>query len=106
MIGVMAPAPGHSAGVALLSIDGTPPKAFRVGDAVDTGVILQSLSQRTVRFGPQDGSDLLSVDLPGLPPAETGSLPPPSGITQDSGQDMSASSGQSAEEFTDARPAD
>ena len=82
VLGVMAPAPGQSAGVALLSIDGQPPKAIRVGALVDADMVLQSLSQRSARIGPQDGSNFLSIDLPGLPAAATGTLPPPSGVTQ------------------------
>lgn len=82
VIGVMAPAPGQSAGVALLSIDGKPPKAIRVGGLVDGEMVLQDLSQRSARIGPQDGSNFLTIDLPGLPPPATGTLPPPSGVTQ------------------------
>lgn len=82
VIGVMAPAPGQSAGVALLSVDGKPPKAIRVGGLVDGEMVLQDLSQRSARIGPQDGSNFLTIDLPGLPPPATGTLPPPSGVTQ------------------------
>lgn len=82
VIGVMAPAPGQSAGVALLSIDGKPPKAIRVGGQVDGEMVLQDLSQRSARIGPQDGANFLTIDLPGLPPAATGTLPAPSGVTQ------------------------
>lgn len=82
VIGVMAPAPGQSAGVALLSIDGKPPKAIRVGGLVDGEMVLQDLSQRSARIGPQDGANFLTIDLPGLPPAATGTLPEPSGVTQ------------------------
>jgi general secretion pathway protein C len=82
VIGVMAPAPGQTAGVALLSIDGKPPKAYRVGAIVDGEMVLQGLSQRSAQIGPQDGSAFLNVDLPGLPPPATGSLPPPTGVTQ------------------------
>lgn len=110
VIGVMAPAPGHSQGVALLSIDGAPPKAFRVGDVVDTGIVLQSLSQLSARFGPKDGTDLLAIDLPGLPAPTTGSLPPPSGITQESGRNMSTQTSQPIADYNEAeamgRPAE
>ena len=82
VIGVMAPAPGQTAGVALLSIDGKPPKAYRVGAVVDGEMVLQGLSQRSAQIGPQDGSAFLTVNLPGLPPPATGSLPPPTGVTQ------------------------
>jgi len=82
VLGVMAPTPGQSAGVALLSLDGKPPKAIRVGGLVDGEMVLQGLSQRSARIGPQDGSDFLSIDLPGLPPPATGSLPPPTGVTR------------------------
>src|SRR3989344_5976761 len=94
VIGVMAPAPGQSAGVALLSIDGKPPKAIRVGGVVDGDMVLQDISQRSARIGPPDGANFLTIDLPGLPPAATGTLPPPSGVTQTSppGQGMPAGS--------------
>lgn len=82
VLGVMAPAPGQSAGVALLSIDGKPPRAIRVGGVIDGDMVLQDLSQRSARIGPQDGTNFLTIDLPGLPPAATGTLPPPSGVTQ------------------------
>lgn len=82
VIGVMAPSPGQSAGVALLSVDGKPPKAIRVGGVVDGEMVLQDLSQRSARIGPQDGANFLTIDLPGLPPPATGTLPPPSGVTQ------------------------
>lgn len=82
VIGVMAPAPGQHDGVALLSVDGKPPKAYRVGAVIDGEMVLQDLSQRSARIGPQDGAQFLTIDLPGLPPPATGTLPPPSGVTQ------------------------
>jgi general secretion pathway protein C len=66
----------------LLSIDGKPPKAIRVGGVVDGEMVLQDISQRSARIGPQDGANFLTIDLPGLPPAATGTLPAPSGVTQ------------------------
>lgn len=83
LLGVVAPQPGGSQGVALLAIDGKPPRAVRVGGSVDGDLILQSLTQRGAQIGPLDGPAAVSLDLPGLPPPATGALPPPTGVTQE-----------------------
>lgn len=82
LLGVVAPQPGGSQGVALLSIDGKPPRAVRVGGSVDGDMILQSLTQRGASIGPMDGPAAVSLDLPPLPPPATGALPPPTGVTR------------------------
>lgn len=91
LLGVVAPQPGGSQGVALLVIDGKPPRAVRVGGSVDGELVLQSLTQRGAQIGPVDGPAAVSLDLPGLPPPATGALPPPTGVTQEPfGQPMSS----------------
>lgn len=82
LLGVVAPQPGGSQGVALLSIDGKPPRAVRVGGTVDGDMVLQSLTQRGASIGPVDGPVAVSLDLPPLPPPATGALPPPTGVTR------------------------
>ncbi|MEY2690080.1 MAG: ral secretion pathway protein, partial [Pseudomonadota bacterium] len=83
--GVMAPlssrvaspgAKGRAAvlGVALLSTDGKPARAYRVGAAVDGDWVLQAVSQRGAQLGPQGAPVALQLELPALPPAATGSL--------------------------------
>jgi general secretion pathway protein C len=61
-------------GVALLSIDGKPARAFEVGDWVDGDWVLQSVSARQVRLGPVGQAAVTVLDLPALPPPATGIL--------------------------------
>lgn len=80
LIGVVAPREGSQQGVALLSIDGKPPRAVRVGGVVDGDMVLQSLSQRGAQIGPGNGPVALTLELPPLPLPATGTLPPVAGI--------------------------
>lgn len=80
LLGIMAPKaaaasaqPGH--GVALIAVDGKPPKAFVVGAALDTNLILQSVSLRTAAIGPAQGAAAVTLELPPLVAAATGTLP-------------------------------
>ena len=82
LIGIMAPKssaasaqPGQ--GVALIAVDGKPPKAFVVGAALDTNMVLQSVSLRTAAIGPAQGTAALTLELPPLVAAATGTLPAP-----------------------------
>ncbi|MEX8501075.1 hypothetical protein [Leptothrix ochracea] len=61
-------------GLALLSIDGKPARAFEVGDLVDGDWVLQSVSARQVRLGPVGQAAVTVLDLPALPPPATGTL--------------------------------
>jgi general secretion pathway protein C len=79
LLGVVAPRePGlqTAQGVALLSIDGGPPKAFRVGQVVDGGMRLLAVEAGAVGLG-QNGVIAVQLQLQSPPPAATGSLPPP-----------------------------
>jgi general secretion pathway protein C len=82
LLGVVAPRQedDHS-GIALLSIDGKPPKAIRVGSVIEGETVLQSLTQHGASIGPAGGPAAATLDLPLLPPPATGSLPPPQGVT-------------------------
>ncbi|MEO8060480.1 MAG: hypothetical protein ABI671_19355 [Burkholderiales bacterium] len=80
LIGIVAPKataasaqPGH--GVALIAVDGNPPKAFVVGSALDTDMVLQSVSLRTAAIGPAQGTTAVTLELPPLAAAATGTLP-------------------------------
>jgi general secretion pathway protein C len=80
--GVMAPkvkaaaqAPGQ--GVALISVDGKPPRAFAIGARVERDVVLQSVSLRTASIGPPEGGSSLKLELPPLPLPASGRLPAP-----------------------------
>ncbi len=83
LIGIMAPkgaqaavVPTGSSGVALIAVDGKPPKAFVVGSQLDGDLVLQSVSLRTASIGPAQGAASVKLELPALPPASTGTLAP------------------------------
>lgn len=86
LLGVVAPRQeGEAGGVALISIDGKPPKAFRTGGTIEGELVLQSLTQRGAAVGPANGPATVTLDLPLLPPPATGELPPPTGVTTEGG---------------------
>ena len=81
LVGVMAPrskeeqsVPGS--GLALIAVDGKPPKAFTVGAALDSGLVVQSVGLRTASIGPAQGERSMLLELPALVPPNTGVLPP------------------------------
>ncbi|MDE2613202.1 MAG: hypothetical protein KGL78_07150 [Burkholderiales bacterium] len=77
LIGVVAPRtarPVHE-GVALIAVDGKPPRAFRVGAAVDGATVLKSVRARGADLGPRDGVVTIALDIPPPAPAATGTLP-------------------------------
>jgi len=82
LIGIMAPkgtqataAPAGN-GVALIAVDGKPPRAFVVGSQLDGELVLQSVSLRTASIGPAQGAASVKLELPALPAAATGTLAP------------------------------
>jgi general secretion pathway protein C len=77
LTGVMAPKRPGADGVALIAIDGKLPRAFRIGAPIDGDLVLQSVSLRTAAIGPPQGKPAVVLELPPLPPAATGALPPP-----------------------------
>ena len=81
LTGVMAPkAPGDH-GIALIAVDGKMPRAYRVGSAVDGELVLQGVSLRTAAIGPARGATAVLLEVPPLPVAATGTLPPPASFT-------------------------
>lgn len=84
LLGVIAPRSGTDQGVALLSIDGKPARAVRVGGVIDGDMTLLAINQRGAQIGPGQGPVLVSLDLPALPSPSTGSLPPPTGVVNGS----------------------
>jgi general secretion pathway protein C len=79
LVGVAAPKAGSSAtgGVALISVDGKPPRPYRVGAAVDGDLTLRAIDLRTAALGPRDGKDTVILEIPPRQVAATGNLPPP-----------------------------
>ena len=77
LVGVVASKFSAGTGVALISVDGQPAKAFRVGAAVDGDTVLQAVRQREATLGPRGGDARFTLDIPPPPPAATGTLPAP-----------------------------
>ncbi len=82
LLGVLAPKPAKPAaaarpatGVALIAIDGKPPRAFVVGARVDGELVLKAVSHRSASIGPLQGAAGMVLELPPLPPPSTGTLP-------------------------------
>lgn len=63
-------------GVALISIDGKPPRAFRVGTRLEDGLVLQNVGLRSASIGPAQGEPQVKLELPPLPEPATGTLAP------------------------------
>lgn len=77
LLGVMAPkASGGDIGVALIAVDGKPPRAYSLGAKVDGELVLQSVSLRNASIGPAAGAAAVTLEVPRLPTAATGTLPP------------------------------
>jgi general secretion pathway protein C len=75
LIGVVAPRAERAAaeGLALIAIDGKPPKAYRVGAAVDGELVLQRVHARGADLGARDATVAsVALDVPPLPPPATG----------------------------------
>lgn len=71
---VLGVAASGEAGFAVMSVDGKPPRAYRVGTSVDAQWAVLSVSQRVIEIGPVGGPAAVSLDLPVLPAAATGRL--------------------------------
>ncbi len=64
LLGVVAGASGQ--GSALIAVDGQTPRAFRVGQTVSDGVVLQGLGPKQAQLGSAtQGAALFSLSLPG-----------------------------------------
>lgn len=72
VLGVVAATDG---GFAVMSVDGKPPRAYRVGASVDAQWVVLGVQQRRVDIGPGGGQATVVLDLPAMPAAATGQLP-------------------------------
>ncbi len=82
LLGIVAPkvastsAAPSTRGVALIAVDGKMAKAYPVGAQVDNDLVLQSVSLRTVSIGSTtQGAPTITLELPPLAAAATGTLP-------------------------------
>lgn len=77
LLGVVAPrSNGGEGGVALIAVDGKPPRAVRVGTSVDGDWLLQSVAARSASIGAQGAAPAVELTLPPPTPPATGTLPP------------------------------
>jgi len=78
LVGVVSPRSPQAAreGLALIAVDGKPPRAYRVGTAVDGPNVLQRVDARGATLGPSGGAALVALKLPPPAAAATGVLPP------------------------------
>jgi general secretion pathway protein C len=77
LTGVIAPRPGADArsGVAIVSIDSQPARAWHVGATLDGNTTLLSVSKRGADFGPAAGPSAFTLSLPEPQAAAIGTLP-------------------------------
>ncbi len=77
LLGVAAPRQGGDRnGLALIAVDGKPARGYAVGAAVDGELVLQSVHARGASLGTTGAAPQVTLELPALPAAATGSLPP------------------------------
>ncbi|MBC7957181.1 MAG: hypothetical protein H7Y33_15075 [Cytophagales bacterium] len=78
LLGVMAAKPslqGMTPGVALISIDGKPARAFAAGARIEDQLVLQNVSLRSASIGAAQGGSTFVLEIPALPAPATGVLP-------------------------------
>jgi general secretion pathway protein C len=62
----------------LITVDAQTPKAFKVGQSVADGLLLQSLGPRQARLAASvDGPALMTLDMPALAAPAAGASPKP-----------------------------
>jgi general secretion pathway protein C len=119
LVGVVSPRSPQAAreGLALIAVDGKPPRAYRVGAVVEDAHVLQAVNPRGATLGPANGPALVALKLPPPAAAATGVLPPagqvgavprsvPSAVPlQGTATAPSMSAGNESQEVDDAAPA-
>lgn len=91
---VAAKSTPSQSGLALIAVDGKPPKPVGLGGVVDGSLVLQAVNHRKAEIGPSGGAASVTLELPAVPeanrsvrltpstpapalPAVTGANPPP-----------------------------
>jgi general secretion pathway protein C len=70
LIGVVAPkSTTPDGGLALIAVDGKPPKPVGLGGVVDGSLVLLAVNHRRVELGPAGGAATLRLELPMVPEA-------------------------------------
>ena len=77
LVGVLAePDTEGESGVALVSIDGKPPRPYRVGAPIEDRLTLQAVGVRSASFGPAQGATSFTLEAPRMAEPATGTLSP------------------------------
>ncbi len=76
LVGVVAPRSpsARDEGLAVIAFDGKPARAYRVGTPVDGDLVLLSVHARGAALGPAGDAAQVTLELPLLPPPQTGTL--------------------------------
>jgi general secretion pathway protein C len=76
LVGVVAPRSpsARNEGLAVIAFDGRPARAYRVGTPVDGELVLLSVHARGAALGPAGDAAQVTLELPLLPPPQTGTL--------------------------------
>lgn len=61
----------------LISVDGKPARMFRVGETVDSGIVVLGASERGVTLGPREGGAAVALEMSQALPAATVAAPAP-----------------------------
>lgn len=72
LLGVVAPRAGSHVGLALISVDGKPGRAFGVGRELEPGVRLLAVGHRQADLGPGGGAPAFTLALPPVAEASRG----------------------------------
>lgn len=72
LVGVAGPLKASGQGVALVSIDGKPARAFTTGEQVEGQRIVLEVTAHTVKIGLKGAPPSLILQAPLLPPPSTG----------------------------------
>lgn len=84
LLGVVAPRGAAASGLALISVDGKPPRAIAVGRELEPGLRLLAVSHRQAELGATRGAPVMTLALPPLAEAQRGRpgdiAPPPMGM--------------------------
>lgn len=72
LVGVVAPRGAAASGLALISVDGKPPRAVAVGRELEPGLRLLAVSHRQAELGVTRGAPAMTLALPPLAEAQRG----------------------------------
>lgn len=77
LVGVVASRVAQpDSGLALIAVDGKPPRPVGLGGVVDGSLVLLAVNHRRAELGPQGGQATVTLELPVVPEPTRGTRPP------------------------------